>query len=684
MPPFYGRGFGRPRPYPYDAVINGLRVMLLYTDADAAKRGAILISEKPSDQSNVVPTDYGEDARSPILGKNSTYATLHFGIGQKIEPRQGGQSGRYRFAVGVDASIAQRIAMPGPDIRRHSTPALPVTAGPLNRFFELGGVLYWVCGRFLVRRTDDSTSAVIYDFGVGQTVTDVAVFGPNSGTQVWAYFAMGDTTPMYRFDGTTVTQHASLTARAFCVRGNDLHRANQVNQVSTVSVDSDPWLFVNWAPENQWYIGDKSSPITRMVAHSSGTSGPGGSTYLVVYKTDGIYSLNDAGEDQQYLSFLKDARLADNGEAGGPFGNDMWVRMGETLWRLDPGMQAHEAGPEMVGTVDPLLQGKITAFAGHGSFHAYAGLYNHVDQASYLLKYGARAEREDGSVEDIPAWHGSISLPFTGVRITELYKSTVGAPTDHTRLYLGFSNGTMGWFVLPCVPDPASCDQYRFSTDEGWIQLSDGHAGFQGNQKLILSATIGGQNLDPLTYARLAYELDYSGTTLDLEGHFDQAPSETISFPDDTLATYAGWRIYLKGTTTTRPPLLTAFSIRWRLRTPLQQIYQLLIAAEDRLLARDGTPLRYGARKIKAHIRDTVDSAKSVLIILPDEEQKRMSLIDISEQQGYDAKYRRWRDAMLVTAVEDESAGVYGTYGRLDTLTYGDLDRMTYGDLESI
>ena len=114
--------------------------MLLYTDQDAAKRGAILISEKPSDQANVVPTDYGEDARSPILGKNSTYATLHLGIGQKIEARQGGQSGRYRFAMGADASIANRIAMPGPDIRRHTTPALPVDAGPVNRMFELGGI----------------------------------------------------------------------------------------------------------------------------------------------------------------------------------------------------------------------------------------------------------------------------------------------------------------------------------------------------------------------------------------------------------------------------------------------------------------------------------------------------------------------------------------------------------------
>src|SRR5262245_29983775 len=349
--------------------------MLLYADQDAAKRGANLLSDKPEDQANVVPTAYGEDARSPILGRNSTWETLHFGIGLRTEPREGRQSGRYRYSMAADASIAQRPAMPGPDIRTF-TPVVK-DAQPVNRFFELGGQLYWLNGRYLVRRVDDSNSTNVQDLGAGKKALDVAVFGPNSGTAVWAYVAMGDADNFWRFDGTTATQHASLRARAFCVRGNDLHRAVDVNQISTVSVDSDPWLVANWAPENQWYIGDRSSPITRIVAHSNGSVGPGGTSFPVVYKTDGVYSVNDAGDDQQYLPFLKAAPLADNGEAAGAFGNDIYVRMGETLWKLDPSMRGDEAGPEKYGTVDPLLQGRITAFAGHSSFHAYAGLYNH-------------------------------------------------------------------------------------------------------------------------------------------------------------------------------------------------------------------------------------------------------------------------------------------------------------------
>ena len=31
--------------------------------------------------------------------------------------------------------------------------------------------------------------------------------------------------------------------------------------------------------------------------------------------------------------------------------------------------------------------------------------------------------------------------------------------------------------------------------------------------------------------------------------------------------------------------------------------------------------------------------------------------------------------------MEEETATVYGTYGRLNSLTYGDLNPLTYGDL---
>ena len=57
-------------------------------------------------------------------------------------------------------------------------------------------------------------------------------------------------------------------------------------------------------------------------------------------------------------------------------------------------------------------------------------------------------------MEPIPAWHGSITR-LRGERITDMLSPGRG-PRRPRRMYLGFSDGTIGWFTLPCVPDPAS------------------------------------------------------------------------------------------------------------------------------------------------------------------------------------------------------------------------------------
>lgn len=675
----YRRGRARPRPYPFDAVIDGLPVMLLAQDEQDTK----LVSQRPPDQSNVVPTDYGEDARNPIFGRVTTWETLHLGIGQRTESGDK-VSGRYRYSIGVDNSVAYRPAMPGPDITEF-TPSTRDAANPVNRFFDLGGSIYWLNGRYLIRRDNDAASTAVQDLGATKIAKDVAVFGPNSGTTTYAYIAMGDADNIWRYDGTTASQHASLKATAFCVRGTDLHRSLNTNQVSTVDINSDPWTAANWRADNQYYIGDKSSSITRMVSMGSGATGPGGSDYLVVFKTDGIYSLNDAGEDAQYLPFMKSGVRSDNGEATGAFGNDQYVRMGETLWKLTPTMQGEPKGPEIYGTLDPLLQGRITAFAGHGSFHAYAGLYNHVDDASYLMKFGAHVENKEGpQVGVYEAWHGSISQPFDGKRITALHKTSIGAPADHTRLYIGFSDGTIAWFTLPCVPDPGSCSVYRFTTTEGYTVLSNWQAGFRGNDKLLLNATVNGEDLSGVGYARLSFDLDLTEAYTDFSSPFDMTPREVQTFPDNSVGTTLSLRLHTFTSDNTIGPKVTSVSIRWRLQIDLQQVYTMLVAAHDHLKNRDGTPLRYGAHRIRDHLRTAVSDSNPKLVILPDETTKTMSFVDIQERLGWDGRHHRWLDAVQVTAVEESTAGTYGTYARLNPLTYADLNGKLYEDLNDL
>jgi hypothetical protein len=698
--PVYRRGRARVRPYPFDATVDGLGVMLGNKKKGS---GPSLVARKPEDQGNVAPTDYGENASNPVFGRTATWRTFHLGMGLAVEDEDPTRAeGRYRWAINADCSVANRLAMQGPQILT----VTPTTRDPngTRRFFDLGGRLYWLNGRYLQRLDSDTSVTTVYDFGANHLATDVVVFASNGlGGAVWAYIAVMDYStlpgapppnppdftenglalPMYRFDGTTVTQHTTITASHFCVIGRNFFRANNRNQVSTVDVDTDPWVEGNWAAENQYLIGDKTAPISALVATATGT--------LLVFKWDGVYSVDEAGEQIAYYPFMKFGRAEDNGRTWGAFLNDLYVRYGESLYRIQPDMTIEEVGPNRYGTVDGPVKGRTTAFAGHGNFHAYTGLWNPDNDSAFLLKYGAHQPNEMGEPERIEAWHGSLSRPFENNRITALYVSGTGAPAQHNRMYVGLRDGTVGFFVLPCVPDPAACDQYRFDVTDGWVVMPNWHGGFPSSQKPLRYAAVSGDNLDGNNYATVSYRLDpvsadavFGMPWIDLAGHFDTLPSERIDFPDSTQCKTAAFRLNLHCTDPAVSPLLSSFSIRWRLSTDFQQVYDLYVVAEDGLVTRDGTPLRYGAKRIRETVRRLAESGGVWELVLPDEEIKLVSIYDYGESIGWWERGRRWLSMLKIGVAEDATGSTYGTYGRLRALRYGDLRGMKYGDLRSL
>src|SRR6185503_5623068 len=106
--------------------------------------------------------------------------------------------------------------------------------------------------------------------------------------------------------------------------------------------------------------------------------------------------------------------------------------------------------------------------------------------------------------------------------------------------------------------------------------------------------------------------------------------------------------------------------------------------AEDGLICRDGTPLRRGAKSIRDHVRRLAQSGGIVELALPDEEIKMVSIYNYSETIGWWERAEKWVSALQVSFAEDATGSIYGTYGRLRSLTYGDLRGMTYGDLKTL
>ena len=686
--PLYRRGRPRVRPWPFDATLDGMGVML-----GGRKKGSgpTLNARKPEDQGNVAPTDYGENAQNPVFGRTYTWRTFHLGMGLAVEDEEPSKAeSRYRWAINADCSVANRLVCQGPEVTVVTPSPSRDAVNGVSKFFDLKGVLYWLNGQYLTRLDNDTSATVVGDFGAGVRAVDVSVFASNgldgyTAAYIAALDATGADTKLWTFDGTALYQNSDpqLLARNVVNIGRHLYRANRVNQISRVDVDSDPWVFANWGAENQFLIGDKQSPIVGMAENAVGV--------LIVFKTDGIYSIDDSGEAIRYFPFMRFGRSDENGLTWGAYLNDLYVRYGESLYRLRPDMAVEEVGPNRYGTIGGPVHGRTTAFAGHGNFHGYTGLWNPDTDTAFLLKYGAHQPDELGEPQRVEAWHGSITPGFAANRITQLYVSGYRAPAQHNRMYVGFRDGRVGWFTLPCVPDPAACDQYRFSVNDGWVVVPNWHGGFPASDKPLRYVAVTGDNLNGTNYATVQYRLDpisadaTSGMPwLEVAGHFDTLPSERIEFPDSTKAKVAAFRVTVHNTDPAESPLVTSLSLRWRLTTDFQQVYDMYVAAEDGLVARDGTPLRRGAKIIRDKVRAMAESGQVFELVLPDEEIKLVSIYDYGEAIGWYERGKRWMSMLKIGVAEDATGSSYGTYGRLRSLRYGDLRGMKYGDLRNL
>ena len=258
-------------------------------------------------------------------------------------------------------------------------------------------------------RVSDSSWTVSKDFGVGKAATDVVTFYSN-GSTLFAYVGMGDTEPMWRFDGATWTQHASMTARCLVMIGRDIWRSNDTNFLSFCDTDADPWVIGNWNASNAFRVGDHNFPITSLVSTAFSS--------LVVMKQDGVFTIDQAGQDHMLYPYMRFAAAAtpENGKYVGTFGNDIYVNFGKQEYKLESQLmlgRVHlnikEVGPEQIVENLGPLKGRVTAFTGLGTFFAYAGYYDDETGNSWLLKYGAWSAAQKASDGSTPGTAPSAS-----------------------------------------------------------------------------------------------------------------------------------------------------------------------------------------------------------------------------------------------------------------------------------
>lgn len=632
-----------------------------------------LVSENPPEQETVNPSEYAESSMNPIFGRYEVFGDMPGGFGLRLQ--KGGPNHRYWYAILADCS--QGGMQKGPLITT-MTPATVDSTNGINRFFETGGSLFALNGRYALRRTNDSTWGVSKDFTAGKVATDVAVFTSNFAGSTIVFIAMGDSEKFYHATSAnavadTWTQHGTMYARAFSQVGREFWRASATNLMAKVDTDADPTVEANWTATNSFRLGSQDAGVKRIGATIADT--------MYVFKTDGIYSLDEYGNDKELFPILRLATDSTNGDSFTQWKNDQYVAYGNSVYQLTPDGALAQVGPETITDNDSPIKGRVTALCGT-QYAIYAGIYNPDTNNSYLIKYeGKRAQDSNGN--EYHVWHGSLSAAYTSSeKITALHVSTIGADTGHSRLYLGFSTGKVGYMALPCTPNPAGCSSYRYSTTDGYVYFPTLTMGYQSESKYIRAATMTALNFSSTAYAQFQYRTLQSGSYTTLAENFDTVPREraTISNVSCVLLDTAA---VLVNTASTEGVRLTRVGVEYQLRTQLRKVFSFNVIAENGLRLCDGTPMRIGAKAIRELVEAGRNTAAPISITLLDEVPRTMMVISTSETFALDVYGgKRWREAIKVTATQD--ATVYGTWDNLEAYTWDQLEVFTWDQLEAL
>jgi hypothetical protein len=632
--------YSKRAPWPFHMLINDTGLLL-----GAAKPGAAqLVSSKIQDINQVAPPDFSYGGTSPISDRQEPYESLALGMGLRLQERW--QDFRYAQAMGVDLSVWPWCKGPEP---HPVTPATRDATNGVRAFFELGGTLYAANGRYILRRTADSTWAVAKDFGATANILNVAVFTSNFDGVARAWVALNTGPAQYSTDGTTWTPMTTFGALAFLALGREWWWADDINRLRKCDTNADPTVEANYT-SLIFRAGDKGSPITNLAQTAAGT--------MLILKTDGIYTLDGAGDDHSLYPFLKFSPRTDNGRWTGQFENSLYASYGQTFVRLNPDLSMEEIGPERLVGNDGPVRGQITAFLGVGTMFAYAMLYNPDTNNSYLMKFGgfisgAQAGSANQAAQRVDAWHGALNHAQVGVRGQALFSSAIGAPTGHTRTWLGNSDGTLVWFTNPCTPNPSACSAYTFEAGDGYVDLPFWHGGYHASQKSLRHLAVTGTRLDGSNYVTFDYKLAASDPAFTALGNvFDSVIYEEAAFPVTAVTTLASFRVHLQNTAAASCPLVSSVAVGHALRPVRYMAFEADILCADGLVRRDGVPLKIGRQEIQHVVEQAVDTPGAATVVLPNETTQQLSFTDYSVAQAFDEIGRTWRGSLHIKAVQ--------------------------------
>jgi len=685
----------RRSPWPVDIRIAGTGLML----GRSAKSSPLIAVDAQPYSEQPTPGDNAQEQAPQLVELAHAYSDLSMGFGMKIQGDLQ-QDHKTRVCLGADTSTGGLI-MKGPAVTKF-TPGTTDSTNGATKFIESGGTLSVSMGRYWLKYVNDSSWTVSKDFGAGLFTIDAEVFQSGGGSPATpVLFACMNSTNKAQYSsdaGATWTQMATHVNLAMATVGRELYRASSVNQLSKVDANSDPTVEANWTNANSFNAGDKTYPINRLCVNAVGS--------LLIFKTNGVYTIDSAGDDHQLYPDAVAGGTSEDGKYFFRFGNDVHVTYGKQHVRLvptvsfgTPRLELQPIGPERFTQNDSVVRGRITAGEANGSLGAYAAIYNEDTGDSYLLKFGSwvDANLQEGKVDEatrIDAWHGSLTQKFSAAKITCMIRSSIGAPANHYRLYMGLSDGSLAWFTMPNTPNPAADTGYTFDNGtDATVDFPLFHAGHEADAKSLRGFTVAGTNLTTTEYCQWNYKLDPSAASYTAFGaNFNTTPRQRVDFTFGVKSYLATLQLVLHNTNTTASPIITTPTVHYAIIPVSILIYSGVVLASYGLTKLNASPMRIGPSQIRTVVKAQI-GAGGTTVTFPDESTKVVSFIDYGEQLAWDERANNWSAGLKFSCVEyitNSPAGggsvitVYGTVLRLLPYLVSDLAGYSISDLGTL
>lgn len=687
------------RPYPYDAYIGGVRVML-EPQADGN-----LVTQRTKTLEATQPPDYTYSAANPFKERPFEWHNLYGGFGQAIAPV--GIPRRYSHTIKADLSV-DGLWMKGPKFETHIE-TINVAAGEVRQFVQAlhGGVLttFAICENGVYRRVADNNWTVSLSAATlaGAKPQQAVRFKHRGVAPVDALYLGTSASNLYQYDGAAWALAGAAQGPGEGALQGQARYVERVHDELWVGGDywvakvtDDPMLRANWSgviATDVDFPGEQTAKITWL--RQLGDA-------LVIYKEDGIYTFDTSGIPHELFPTLRGKNSLMNGKNAAVWIDKVWFTYGSQTFTMDEAATLRPDGMEQMLENASEVQGSWIAGAGHNTWFFYELYYNAVNNTTYLLKHGTWVDDNNSSSSDntrfFDAHHGSLYDWNKRGTSQEILSGLHSGGND--RLYVGFSDGTCQWAVLPRTsPNPSRDANCEFTGLDSYVYLPIHHSGFRADNKLWHSVSVEGKHLTATEWVEVEYRLDTTNELADwvLVSPADPQftiPSQKRLFTDDEVGNPIYGKLMalrvklvkdpdLAASPASLSPIIEGIVLHESVRPSFSRDFTFNVKVASFLPRRNGLVDRRRGSTILTALLQECSKTGPVDVVLPTGETEALTIVDYRDSA---ASWSKRRDHEWLVQVQGIQLGtISGDLVPTTTgLTYAVLETYTLGELESI